>query len=87
MREIELCGPMHMHWMYPFERLMKILKGYTRNRNRLEGCIVEGYIAEEGVDFCLEYIGYVETISVPKAHNTSNKGIGVGNPKFMARDD
>ena len=30
-RKIELCGPMYMHWMYSFERLMKILKGYVRN--------------------------------------------------------
>ena len=24
---------------------------------------------------------------MPNTHNTSNKGIGVGNLKFMARDD
>ena len=35
----------------------------------------------------LRIIGAAETIGVPKAHNTSNKGIGIGNPKFMARDD
>ena len=27
------------------------------------------------------------TIGVPNTRNTSNKGIGVGNLKFMARDD
>ena len=66
---------------------MKILKGYVRNQNRLEGCIVESYVAEEAVQFCSKYIGDVETIGVPNTRNTSNKGIGVGNLKFMARDD
>ena len=73
--------------MYPFERLMKILKGYVRNQNRLKRCIVESYVAEETVDFFSEYIGGAETICVLNTHNTNNKGIGVGNPKFMVRDD
>ena len=38
-REVQLCGPAYLRWMYPFERFMKILKGYVRNRNRPEGCI------------------------------------------------
>ena len=40
-RETKLCGPVYIRWMYPFERFMKILKRYVRNRNRLERCIVE----------------------------------------------
>ncbi|BBG99640.1 hypothetical protein Prudu_009399 [Prunus dulcis] len=28
-------------WMYPFERYMKVLKGYVQNRTRPEGCIAE----------------------------------------------
>ena len=40
-RETQLCGPCYMRWMYPFERYMKILKGYVKNRSRPEGCIVE----------------------------------------------
>jgi len=28
-REIKLCGPVYLWWMYPVERYMKILKGYT----------------------------------------------------------
>ncbi|RVW78919.1 hypothetical protein CK203_052337 [Vitis vinifera] len=45
-REVRLCGPVYMRWMYPFERYMKVLKGYVRNHNRPEGCIAECYIAE-----------------------------------------
>ena len=46
-REVRLCGPVYMRWMYPFERYMKVLKGYVRNRNRPEGCIDKCYIVEE----------------------------------------
>ncbi|RVW62905.1 hypothetical protein CK203_059764 [Vitis vinifera] len=46
-REVRLCGPVYFRWMYPFERFMKVLKGYVRNHNHPEGCIVECYIAEE----------------------------------------
>ena len=28
-REVRLCGPVYMRWMYPFERYMKVLKGYV----------------------------------------------------------
>ncbi|XP_042472108.1 uncharacterized protein LOC122054736 [Zingiber officinale] len=46
-REARLCGPVQFHWMYPFERFMKMLKGYVKNRARPEGCIAECYLAEE----------------------------------------
>ena len=25
-REVRLCGPVYMRWMYPFERYMKVLE-------------------------------------------------------------
>jgi hypothetical protein len=28
-REVELCGPVCFRWMYPFERYMKVCKGYV----------------------------------------------------------
>ncbi|VVA40801.1 PREDICTED: transposase, partial [Prunus dulcis] len=52
-REVRLCGPVYFRWMYPFERYMKVLKGYVQNRTRPEGCIAERYIAEEAVEFCI----------------------------------
>jgi len=46
-REIRLCGPMFLRWMYPIERCMKIFKGYVKNPYRPETSIVERYIARK----------------------------------------
>ncbi|XP_073120575.1 uncharacterized protein [Henckelia pumila] len=67
-REVKLCGPVWYRQMYPFERFMKILKGYVRNRNRPEGCIAECYVAEEAVEFCSDYMSNVHTIGIPTRH-------------------
>jgi len=44
-REVRLCGPVYLIWMYPVERYMKILKGYVKNHYRPEASIIERYIA------------------------------------------
>lgn len=59
-RETQLCGPCYMRWMYPFERYMKILKGYVKNRSRPEGCIAERYIVEEAIEFCSGYLSSLQ---------------------------
>ena len=64
-REVRFCGPVYLRWMYLFERFMKVLKSYVRNRNRLEGFIVECYIVEEAIEFCMEYLSNVDTIGIP----------------------
>ncbi|KAA0063826.1 uncharacterized protein E5676_scaffold202G00090 [Cucumis melo var. makuwa] len=56
--------PVHLRWMYPFERYMKVLKTYVRNRNRPEGCMVENYIVEEAIEFCSEFIAGVSSIGL-----------------------
>ena len=40
-----------LRWMYPVERYMKVLKGYTKNQYWLEASIVEKYVVEEAIDF------------------------------------
>jgi hypothetical protein len=65
-REVRLCGPVFYRWMYPFERFMKVLKGYVRNRYHPEGCIAESYIGEESVEFCSEFLKQCSAIGVPK---------------------
>jgi len=59
-REIRLCGPIYLRWMYPIERYMKILKGYSKNPHRPEASIVERYIAEEAIEFCSNYLSEVD---------------------------
>ncbi|XP_045791196.1 uncharacterized protein LOC123885901 [Trifolium pratense] len=68
-REIRLCGPIYLRWMYPMERYMKILKGYTKNLHRPEASIVERYIAEEAIEFCSNYLSEVDAIGVPKSRH------------------
>ncbi|KAL6276912.1 hypothetical protein ACE6H2_020513 [Prunus campanulata] len=74
-REVRLCGPVYFRWMYPFERYMKVLKGYVQNRTRPEGCIAERYIAEEAVEFCTDHLSDVSTVGVPSSQN-----MGVSKP-------
>ena len=52
--EIQMLGPVFRHSMYPFERYMGTLKCYVRNRYQSEGSIIEGYAAEEVVEFCMD---------------------------------
>ncbi|KAL6320534.1 hypothetical protein AAG906_007613 [Vitis piasezkii] len=66
-KELRLCGPVYMRWMYPFERYMKVLKGYVRNHNRPEGCLVECYIAEEALEFCTKYLSGMDAIGIPSS--------------------
>ena len=60
-KEAILGGLLHMRWMYPFERYIKRLKDYVRNATKLEGSIVEGYVIDEALTFCLRYFNDVET--------------------------
>ena len=54
-------GPVYMRWMYPFEQYMKKLKNYVRNKVRPEGSIAEGYVADEALTFCSQYLQGVQT--------------------------
>ncbi|XP_052728168.1 uncharacterized protein LOC128195186 [Vigna angularis] len=83
-REIRLCGPVFLRWMYPIERYMKILKGYVKNQYRPEASIVERYIAEEAIEFCTEYILEIEAIGVPKTrHHGRIAGKGTRSAKVV----
>ena len=59
--------------MYPFERFVKVLKGCVRNCNRPKGCIVECYIAEEAIEFCIEYLSNLDAIRIPISANIDQK--------------
>ena len=63
--QIFVLGPVHMHWMFPYERHMVIMKGYVRNRNHPEGCMIEGYTTEEVIECYADYIKGGRPIGVP----------------------
>ncbi|GJY42074.1 hypothetical protein Tco_0429344 [Tanacetum coccineum] len=54
-------GPIRPRWMYPFERYMKKLKNYVRNKAKPEGSIAEGYVAKEALTFSSHYFWDVTT--------------------------
>jgi hypothetical protein len=86
-REIKICGPVFLRYMYPFERYMGILKKYVRNRHRPEGSIVEGYSTEEAVEFCTNYLTGVSPIGVPKSRYEGRlQGVGTIGSKAVFAD-
>ncbi|KAL6129174.1 hypothetical protein ACLB2K_072527 [Fragaria x ananassa] len=68
-REAKLCGPVHYRWMYPFERYMKVLKGYVKNRAAPEGSIAENYLVDECVWFCGRYMKHSSVFSRKRKRN------------------
>ena len=51
--------------MFPFERFFVVLKKYVRNRARPEGSIAKGYVTEEVIEFCVDYVDELCPIGVP----------------------
>jgi hypothetical protein len=54
--ELNICGPIHTHWMYPIKRAMKVFKGYVCNRSRPKASMAKGYILDETIRFVTEYL-------------------------------
>nr|GEV89680.1 hypothetical protein [Tanacetum cinerariifolium] len=54
-------GPIRPRWMFPFERYMKKLKGYVRNKAKPKGSIAKSYVAEEALTFSSYYFWGVTT--------------------------
>ena len=52
-----MCVSLHM----VYNRYLRTLKSYVRNKAYPEGCITEGYLAEECATFCSRYLNDVET--------------------------
>ncbi|KAH0729999.1 hypothetical protein KY289_001187 [Solanum tuberosum] len=50
--EAKIAGPIHYRWMYHVERWLYFLKSLIGNRACPEGCIAEGYIANECMTLC-----------------------------------
>ena len=46
---------------------MKVLKDYTKNQYWPEHSIVERYVVEECIEFCLQYIDTVKSVGIPES--------------------
>ena len=55
--DIELEGVISTRWMIFFERYMKNLKIYVRQKAHPEGCMAEGYVLNESFFFLCEFLG------------------------------
>ncbi|KAL0539395.1 hypothetical protein IC582_023607 [Cucumis melo] len=69
----KLCGPVYLRWMYPFERYMKVVKSFVRNRNRPEGCIAEAQVYEEVVQFCSDFLSGLDPIGLGSLNSRKDK--------------
>ena len=72
-KEVKLCGPVYLRRMYPFERCMKVLKSYVRNRTQSEGCIVEAQICEEALEFCLKFLSGLDPIGLGSLNSMEDR--------------
>lgn len=59
-REVGIAGPVHCRWMYWLERYMATLKGYVRNRARVEGSMAMGYLAAEKMFYCSNNLAMID---------------------------
>ncbi|KAK6773745.1 hypothetical protein RDI58_028983 [Solanum bulbocastanum] len=59
--EAMLGGPVKYRWMYPIERWLYLLKSLIGNKAWPEGCIAEGYIANECMNLCSRYLHTIDT--------------------------
>jgi hypothetical protein len=68
-REVKLCGPVFLRWMYPFERFFKTLKDKARNPANPEGSIIRGVLKEEISGYLAEFLSSLEPIGLPKSRH------------------
>jgi hypothetical protein len=69
--DIIQLGPTFLQNMMPFERMNGVIKGFIRNRARPDGRIVQGFLTEECISFCTNYLDVENLVGLPK-----NKHLG-----------
>ena len=63
--DIVQLGPMFLRSMMAFERMNGHIKGYVRNRSRPDGSIAKGFLAEECISFCTNYLDIENPVGLP----------------------
>ena len=64
--QIQDLGPVNLHNMWTYERLMPTLNRYVHNRAYPEGSMIEAYTTEESVNCCTKYIKDGKAIGLPQ---------------------
>ncbi|WCJ37799.1 hypothetical protein M5689_018900 [Euphorbia peplus] len=86
-REIKLCGPVCLRYMYPFEREMGVLKGRVMNLAKPEASIVQRTVNEEVASWCAQFLEGANEIGVPQSrHEGRLQGKGTIGRKMMQID-
>ncbi|KAK1670637.1 hypothetical protein QYE76_058796 [Lolium multiflorum] len=77
MDDIVSLGPAFLHNMMPFERMNGVIKGYVRNRSHPDGSIVQGWLTEECISFCTNYLDIEDPVGLPQnKHVRRFEGVG-----------
>jgi hypothetical protein len=63
--EISILGPVFLHNMFPFERFIEVLNKYVHNCASPEGSISKGYLIEEVIEFCVDFVPDLNPIGLP----------------------
>ena len=63
--KIVQLGPMFLRSMMAFERMNGHIKGYVRKRSRPDGSISKGFLAEECISFCTNYLDIENPVGLP----------------------
>jgi hypothetical protein len=80
--EIVILELVYLHNMFPFEWLMSGFKKYVRNRAHPEGSIAKGYVVEEVIEFCVDFIE-LSPIGLPVSrHEGRLRGKGTVDGRF-----
>jgi hypothetical protein len=72
--EISIFGLVFLHNMFPFERFMGVFKKYVHNRARPEGSISKGYLTEEVIEFCVDFVPDLNPIGLPQSRHEGRLG-------------
>jgi hypothetical protein len=81
--QIFVLGPSYMHYMYPYEHHMVVMKGYICNRAHPGGSMIEGYTTEEVIECYEDCIKDGKQIGVPVSRHhgrLSRKGTKASKP-------
>ncbi|KAK1692077.1 hypothetical protein QYE76_008774 [Lolium multiflorum] len=77
MDDIISLGPAFLQNMMSFERMNGVIKGYVHNRSHPDGSIVQGWLTEECISFCTNYLDIEDPVGLPQnKHLRRFEGVG-----------